>query len=98
LGLATRTINGKLYRRNESSSRLTGIAHTVATLAPLYTHNSDGSSIRLLTDAELLAGFFRRDGAELHFPDGRPPILNIAATHRAIERVAGILASSVAEE
>ena len=94
LGLATRTIYAKVYQGVGSPGRLIGLAHTVAALAPLYTHNSDGSDIRLLTDAELLSGFFRKDGAELHFTDGRPPIVNIAATHRTIELVAGILLAS----
>jgi hypothetical protein len=95
LGLATRLIYHKVYLGNASPSRLIGIAHTVAALAPLYTHNRDGSDIRLLTDAQLLSGFFRKDGAELHFTDGRPPIVNIAVRHQVIELVAGILASTV---
>ena len=98
LGLATQLISSKVHKRDGPSTRLTGIAHTIAALAPLYTHNGDGSEIRRLTDQELLSGRFRKDGAELHFTDGRPPIINIAATEKAIEDVAGILASTVDDE
>jgi hypothetical protein len=98
LGFATRTISMKVYGQNASASQLIGIAHTVAALAPLYTHNSDGTDIRPLTDEELLSGFFRRAGAELHFRNGSPPIANIAVTHQAIELVVGILASTVDEQ
>lgn len=92
LGIATRLISVKVYQRDVDAGRLIAIAHTLAALAPLYTHNSDGSEVRRLTDEELLSGVFQRDGAELHFTDGRPPVKNIAATHHAIEQVTGILA------
>jgi len=98
LGLATRTISMKIYGRNASASQLIDLARAVAALAPLYTHNSSGSDIRLLAHEELLCGFFRKDGGELHFPNGYPPIVNIAVAHQAIELVVGILASTVGTE
>lgn len=97
LGIATRSISAQVYRTNGDRDRLLAIAHTLAALAALYTHNHDGSEIRRLTEEELLSGMFRKDGAELHFTDGRPAVTNIAATHDAIQEVAGILASSEEE-
>jgi hypothetical protein len=94
LAIATRSISATVYRNNGDADRLIAIAHTLAALAPLYTHNADGSEVRRLTDEELLSGVFRRGGAELHFANGRPAITNIAATNRAIQEVAGILASA----
>jgi hypothetical protein len=95
LQVATRTISMRVYRRDGSPSRLTGIAHAIAALAPLYSHSSDGSEIRRIPNDEVLSGFFRKGGAELHFTDGRPPIANIAATNYAIELVISILATTV---
>ena len=94
LGIATRSISATVYRNNGGTDRLIAIAHTLAALAPLYTHNADGSEVRRLTDEELLSGVFRRGGAELHFKDGRPAVTNIAATDDAIQEVARILASA----
>lgn len=98
LGVATLLINAKVYGPNRCPTRLTDIARTVAALAPLYTYNSDGSEIRRLWDEEVLSGFFRKDGGELHFGDGRPPIENIAVTNNDIQTVTGILASGVGLE
>jgi hypothetical protein len=100
LGLATRLISARAYGADAAAMlhRLTGIAHTMAALIPLYVHATDGSRLRRLTDRELHAGFFRKDGGELHFTDGRPPIKNIAARHQDIEQVVRLLASAVDTE
>ena len=91
LALATRMINLKVYGRDGSPGRLRDLAHAFAALAPVYTHSHDGSEVRRLIDEELISGFFRKNGAELHFMDGRSPILNIAVTNEAIDLVAEAL-------
>jgi hypothetical protein len=100
LGLATRLISARAYGGNADTSlqRLTGIAHTMAALVPLYVRRSDGSGVRRLTEEELRSGFFRKDGGELHFTDGRRPVQDLAVTHAAIEEVARLLASAVDAE
>ena len=98
LGLATRTIGMKIYGRNASASQLTDLARAVAARAALYTHNSDGTDIRRLTHEELHCGCFRKAGGELDFPNGDPPIVNIAVAHQAIELVVAMLASAAGAE
>ena len=97
LGLAARSINTRVYAGDSvcTSERLTGIAHIVAALAPLYTHSSDGTSVRQLTEQELRSGNFRKGGRELHFIDGRPPIDNIAVPERSVWEVVRLLSSAV---
>jgi hypothetical protein len=67
-----------------SPPRLSGIAHTMAALVPLYGRKTGEQELRPLTEGELLSGRFRNEGAELHFLDGRAPLLDIAATHHGI--------------
>jgi hypothetical protein len=100
LGLATRLISARAYGADARMSlhRLTGIAHTMAALVPIYACDSDEHEFRRLTDEELLSGFFRKDGGELHFSDGRAPVRNLAATHDAIAEVVRLLASAVDRE
>jgi len=88
----------KIYGRSANASQLIDLARAVSARAPLYTHNSDGTDIRRLTHDELHCGFFRKGGGELHFPDGYPPIVNIAVAHQAIELVVGILAPTAGAE
>jgi hypothetical protein len=97
LGLATRSISARVYAGESvcTAERLTGIAHVMAALAPLYTHSADGMSIRQLTEKELRSGNFRKGGGELHFIDGRPPIDNIAVAHRSVGEVVRLLSSAV---
>jgi hypothetical protein len=97
LGLAVRSINARVYAGESvcTSERLTGIAHVVAALAPLYTHSSDGTNFRRLMEEELRSGNFRKSGRELHFIDGRPPIDNIAVPNRSVGEVVRLLSSAV---
>ena len=97
LALAARSIDARVYAGESvcTSERLTGIAHIVAALAPLYTHSSDGTNIRQLTEEELRSGNFRNGGRELHFIDGRPPIDNIAVPERSVGEVVRLLSSAV---
>jgi hypothetical protein len=97
LGLATRSISTRVYPGESvcNPERLTGIAHVMAALAPLYTHSTDGTNIRRLMEEEIRSGNFRRDGEELHFVDGRPPIENIAVTQGSVEEVVRLLNSAV---
>jgi hypothetical protein len=97
LGLATRSISERVYARDSvcTAERLTGIAHVMAALAPLYTHSADGTNFRRLTEEELRAGNFRKGGGELHFIDGRPPIDNIAVPNGSMEEVVRLLSSAV---
>lgn len=93
--MATRLVSARAYGADAwvSAPRLTGIAHTMAALVPLYARGEH--EVRRLTEAELLSGVFRKDGAELHFRDGRAPVRDIAATHHGVEEVVRVLASAV---
>lgn len=95
LAMATRLVSARAYGADAwvSAPRLTGIAHTMAALVPLYARGEH--EVRRLTEAELLSGVFRKDGAELHFRDGRAPVRDIAATHHGVEEVVRVLASAV---
>ena len=88
--IGTRVYSGEVC----GTDRLTGIAHVLAALAPLYTFDADGTNRRRLDEKELLAGNFRKGGEELHFIDGRAPIENIAVPQRAVEEVVRLLLSS----
>jgi hypothetical protein len=98
LGLATRSISARVYAGASvcTPERLTGIAHVMAALAPLYTHSTDGTNIRRLTEEELRSGHFRKGGGELHFIDGRAPIDNIAVPNGSVEEVVRLLNSATA--
>jgi hypothetical protein len=100
LPLATRLVSARAYGSDArmSSPRLTGIAHTMAALVPLYGRANGKPELRRLTQQELLSGHFRKDGAELHFRDGRAPLRDIAATHEGIEEVVRVLASVIDRE
>ena len=100
LGLATRLISARAYGGDAADGlqRLTGIAHTLAALVPLYTYADDGSGVWRVTHEELRSGLFRKDGGELHFNDGRAPMMRLAVTHQAIEEVALLLSSAVDAE
>lgn len=99
MALATRVINVKVCGRDGSPSPLSDIAHAFAALAPVYTHNADGSAVRQITHQDLISGVFRKNGAELHFLDGRSPIVNIAVTNDAISIVTdALLVPANAEE
>jgi hypothetical protein len=98
--VATRLVSARAYGSDArgSAPRLTGIAHTMAALVPLYVRASGEHEFRRLTDEELLSGIFHSDGGELHFRDGRAPLRDIAATHHGIEEVVRVLASAVDSE
>jgi hypothetical protein len=97
LALATRLVSARAYGSDTRMSlpRLAGIAHTMAALVPLYARTSEEGGFRQLTQEELLSGYFRKDGGELHFGDGRAPLRDIAATHQGIEEVARVLAAAI---
>ena len=97
LNLATRLVSARAYGSDAHSSenRLAGIAHVMAALVPIYVYALDGSDVRLMTDEELRTGFFRKDGGELYFIDGRAPLTCIAVRHDAIGEVTRLLASAV---
>ena len=99
LALAVKVIAERVYAhevpRGRASDRATGIAHAVAALAPLYACALDGSTIRRLTDEELLHGLFRKDGAELHLRDGRPPITFIAVKESSVGEVIEVLRTGI---
>jgi hypothetical protein len=97
LGLAARLISARVYAGDSvcTPERLTGIAHIMAALAPLYVHSADGMNIRRLTQKELRSGNFRKGGRELHFVDGRPPIHNIAVQNGSVAEVVRLLGSAV---
>ena len=100
LALATRLVSARAYGLDArmSGPRLTGIAHTMAALVPLYARVSAEQEFRQLTEEELVSGVFRNDGGELHFRDGRAPLGDIAATHHGIEEVVRVLASAIDRE
>ena len=100
LALATRLVSAGAYGADAHMSlpRLSGIAHTMAALVPLYGRADGEEDFRRLTQEELLSGVFAKDGEELHFRDGRAPLRDIAATHHGIEEVVRVLASAVDRE
>jgi hypothetical protein len=97
LALATRLVSAGAYGSDARTSlpRLTGIAHTMAALVPLYGRAGAGEEFRRLTEEDLRSGIFRKEGGELHFRDGRAPLYDIAATHHGIEEVVRVLASAI---
>ncbi len=100
LAMATRLVSARAYGSDArgSAPRLTGIAHTMAALVPLYARAGGEHEFRRLTDEERLSGDFHSDGGELHFRDGRAPLRDIAATHHGIEEVVRVLAAAVDSE
>ena len=100
LALATRLVCARAYGSGARMTlpRLTGIAHTMAALIPLYARARGEHDFRRLAEEELLSGFFRKDGGELHFRDGRAPLRDIAATHHGIDEVVRVLASAIDAE
>ena len=97
LALATRLVSAGAYGSDAriTPSRLTGIAHTMAALVPLYGRTGSGEEFRQLTQEELLSGVFVEDGGKLHFRGGRPAVRDIAATHHGIDEVVRVLASAI---
>ncbi|HXJ52009.1 MAG TPA: hypothetical protein VNH16_11485 [Burkholderiales bacterium] len=100
LALATRLVSAGAYGSDAriTPSRLTGIAHTMAALVPLYGRAGSGEEFRRLTQEELLSGVFFNEGSELHFRDGRAPLREIAATHHGIDEVVRVLACAIDAE
>jgi len=100
LALATRLVSAGAYGSDASvsASRLTGIAHTMAALVPLYGRGDGEEDLRRLQEEELLSGRFAKDGGELRFRDGRGPVRDIAATHHGIAEVVRTLASAIDRE
>jgi len=100
LALATRLVSAGAYGSDAriTPSRLTGIAHTMAALVPLYGRAGSGEEFLRLTQEELLSGVFFNEGSELHFRDGRAPLREIAATHHGIDEVVRVLASAIDAE
>ena len=100
LALATRLVSAGAYGSDAriTPSRLTGIAHTMAALVPLYGREGSGEEFRQLTPEELLSGVFVEEGGKLHFRGGRPPVRDIAATHHGIDEVVRVLASAIDAE
>lgn len=96
LALAVTIVEERLFIDDLGNrpSRLTGIAHALAALVPVYSYSVDASNIRRMTDRELLFGLFRYGGAELHFLDGRPKITNMAVAENRIAEVIGLLLSA----
>jgi hypothetical protein len=97
LAAATRLVSAGAYGSDARMSlpRLTGIAHTMAALVPLYGRAGGGEEFRRLAEEELLSGLFRKDGGEFHFRDGRAPLRDIAATHHGIVEVVRVLGSAI---
>ena len=97
LSVATRLVGARAYGADAriSMTRLTGIAHTMAALVPLYGRPSGQQELRRLTEEELLSGLFRKEGEELCFRDGREPLRDIAATRHGIEEVVRVLATAI---
>jgi hypothetical protein len=100
LGLAARSISARVYPDDSvcTPERLTGIAHVMAALAPLYVYSGDGTSFRRVTEEELRSGHFRKGGRELHFIDGRAPIDNIAVLNGSVAEVVRLLSSAASGE
>jgi hypothetical protein len=86
LGRAVEMIAARLPR---GRCDLQALACTVSALVPLYT--LEGTTLREVREAELQGAIFRRNGTEIRFADGRPPITTLAVTGDAIVRVVEIL-------
>jgi hypothetical protein len=100
LAVATRLVSARAYGADArgNAPRLTGIAHSMAALVPLYARAGGEHEFRRLTDEEVLSGVFHSDGGELHFQDGRAPLRDIAATHDDIAEAVRVLASALDSE
>jgi hypothetical protein len=67
------------------ADRLNGLAYSLARLGSLYAIEEGRSAPRRLWREELARGYFRHGGAELHFLDGRAPILHVAVNRDSID-------------
>jgi hypothetical protein len=77
------------------AEHLDSLAYGLVREGILYaTAGGEAPAPRPLAPEELACGFFRHGGKELHFLDGRAPILELAVTRESIERAADALRRS----
>jgi hypothetical protein len=100
LGLLSLTIAARMVHRRAypqqytivepflSAEQLNALAHTIASLVPIYTVNYRSAGHRPLTAEELAGGVFCNGARELCFTDGRPSIHYLAARVESASLVA----------
>jgi hypothetical protein len=66
--------------------RLNGLAYCLARFGRVYAIDERRPTPRRLSSEEIACGHFRLGGRELHFLDGRAPILQLAVTPECIDK------------
>jgi hypothetical protein len=91
LGLLSLTVAARMVHRRAypqqytivepflGPEQLDALAHTIASLVPIYTVNYRSAGQRPLSAEELAGGVFRNGARELCYTDGRPSIHYLAA-------------------
>jgi hypothetical protein len=75
--------------------RLNGLAYWLARYGAVYATDARRAAPRRLSPDQIARGHFRHGGSELHFLDGRAPIVQLAVTRECIDNtVQGLLSGS----
>jgi hypothetical protein len=89
VALAARLLYERAYGASPPDAhlaeRLNGLAYRLARSGRVYALEAGRSAPRRLSRDEIARGHFRHGGRELHFLDGRAPILRLGVSEDAIE-------------
>ena len=77
--------------RGTEARHLDGLAYTIAELAAVYIYDTNGSSLRRLSDDELRGALFQDGAKRISYVDGRKRITNLAVSIKEVEAVIGKL-------
>jgi hypothetical protein len=94
LDLAARTVFRRVYEEKmliaipaRQGTHLDGLAYAIAELAPLYTYEGNGITVRPLSEDELRGALFEGGAKVIRYADGRAPIEHIAVNAKTIQAV-----------
>lgn len=77
--------------RRTEARHLDGLAYTIAELAAVYIYDTDGSSLRRISDDELRGALFQDGAKSISYVDGRKRITNLAVSIKDVEAIIGTL-------
>jgi len=78
-------LHGALPPALHLAERLNGLAYRLAQLGSVYALGGKRSTPRLVSPSDIAKGYFRYGAKELHFLDGRAPLVAIAVPEGCIE-------------
>ena len=76
-----------LGMRGSPTRHLDALAYTIVELAAVYLYDTDGRSLRRISDEELRGALFQDGARSISYVDGRTPLTNLAVSVRDVNAI-----------